>query len=219
MFITLFCTISPNALFKVNELAKYADRQVYLPPNFPPQQSSPKADNHSLCAMRERSEMQHWVILIFPSFLPWSLPYHPPWHDGMASDQVSVKRKFAEGFLENIPFVHKRGGDVSRWHSPLSLFCILSGWGRDVWSCGSHLGTMRKGTKTHREAIVELLSELWNHLTIFYMVNTLLFQSYTTSKQKHVIWLSWGRKDKQVFGPGADHLDSCPWMWSVKSHK
>ena len=33
---------------KVNELAKYADRQVYLLPEFAPQQSCPKADNHPL---------------------------------------------------------------------------------------------------------------------------------------------------------------------------
>ena len=45
----------------------------------------------------------------------------------MPSDQISIKRKFAEGFLENIPFViTEEGGDVSRRHSPLSLFCILS---------------------------------------------------------------------------------------------
>ena len=169
--------------------------------------------------MRERGEMQHCVILIFSSFLPWSLPYHPPWHDGVASDQISVKMKFAEGFLENIPFVHKRGGKrcEQKAFSSLSALHIVR-WGRDVWSCGSQLRTMRKGTKNQRSYCwaAEWTLESPNHI---YMVNTLLFQSYTTSKQKHVIWLSWGKKDKQVFDPGANHLDSCPWMWSVKSHK
>lgn len=143
------------------------------------------------------------LIIASPSPLTWWCSQWPNLPRG----------NLQRGFLENIPLVHKREGKrcEQKAFSSLSVLHIFR-WGCDVWSCGSQLRTMRKGTKNHREAIVELLSELWNHLTIIYMVNTLLFQSYTTSKQKHVIWLSWAKKDKQVFDPGANHLDSCPWM-------